>query len=58
MSGMDAAYLRSTVGVVLAQGCAAVVEAQPTDPVDYLSQWLHNYVKSEGLQVRTCGWLL
>jgi hypothetical protein len=37
---MDADYLKRTVGDILVEGIAAVVEAQPSDPVDYLGKWL------------------
>eukprot|EP00958_Prasinococcus_capsulatus_P004883 scaffold451_cov365-Prasinococcus_capsulatus_cf.AAC.14 len=45
---MDAEYLRNTVGDALAQGCAAAVQARPSDPVAFLSKWLHQHVRAHG----------
>eukprot|EP00197_Chlamydomonas_leiostraca_P002620 CAMPEP_0202858342 /NCGR_PEP_ID=MMETSP1391-20130828/920_1 /ASSEMBLY_ACC=CAM_ASM_000867 /TAXON_ID=1034604 /ORGANISM="Chlamydomonas leiostraca, Strain SAG 11-49" /LENGTH=614 /DNA_ID=CAMNT_0049537255 /DNA_START=81 /DNA_END=1922 /DNA_ORIENTATION=+ len=42
----DTKYLQGLVGEALARGCAAVVAAQPNDPVEYLGQWLVRYVKN------------
>ena len=36
----DTAYLRRELGSVLAAALAAVVELQPSDPVDMLALWL------------------
>lgn len=41
--GPDTTYLKETVGEALARGCAAVVTAQPNDPVEYLGLWLLRY---------------
>ncbi len=38
--GKDTAYLQETIGDALGRGVAATVTAQPTDPVEYLGQWL------------------
>lgn len=38
---MDSAYLKATVGDALAEGLAAVVALQPSDPVAELGGWLH-----------------
>jgi hypothetical protein len=43
---MDAEYLKSNVGEVLANGLTAVVLNQPEDSVDFLGRWLLNYVQS------------
>eukprot|EP00195_Chlamydomonas_chlamydogama_P012815 CAMPEP_0202892798 /NCGR_PEP_ID=MMETSP1392-20130828/2487_1 /ASSEMBLY_ACC=CAM_ASM_000868 /TAXON_ID=225041 /ORGANISM="Chlamydomonas chlamydogama, Strain SAG 11-48b" /LENGTH=389 /DNA_ID=CAMNT_0049576889 /DNA_START=171 /DNA_END=1336 /DNA_ORIENTATION=+ len=44
--GHDTKYLQELVGDALARGAAACVVAQPTDPVEYLGQWLLRYVKN------------
>lgn len=36
----DTDYIKRMVGDTLAKGCAATVAANPTDPVEYLGQWL------------------
>ena len=36
----DTDYLKRMVGDTLAKGCAATMAANPTDPVEYLGQWL------------------
>lgn len=41
--------MKSTLGKVLARGCAAVAVAAPADPVDYLSWWLHKHVENAAL---------
>lgn len=46
IQGMDAAYLQREVGGALAKGLAAVTAAQPHDPIDYLGQWLLQYVNN------------
>lgn len=40
----DTRYLQSLVGDALARGCAEVIVAQPTDPVEYLGQYLKRWV--------------
>ncbi len=42
----DTDYIKRMVGDTLAKGCAATVAANPTDPVEYLGQWLLQYVLS------------
>jgi phage tail tape-measure protein len=44
MQSEDAEYLRDTVGDVLAKGVAATISASPTDPVQFLGEWLHKHV--------------
>ena len=44
---MDSAYLKSTVGSVLAKGIAETVVAKPSDPIDYLAQFLLKSVADE-----------
>ena len=36
----DTEYVKRMMGGTLARGCAATVAANPTDPVEYLGQWL------------------
>lgn len=43
---MNAEYLKSAVGEVLAEGLASVATYQPVDTIDYLGKWLLNYVDS------------
>ncbi|KAH7423827.1 hypothetical protein KP509_12G076000 [Ceratopteris richardii] len=43
---MDAAYLRETLGQVVAKGCAETIAAAPVDPVHHLSLWLFKYVEN------------
>ena len=40
----DTDYVKRMVGDTLAKGCAATMAANPTDPVEYLGQWLLQYV--------------
>uniref|UniRef100_A0A383W448 Uncharacterized protein n=1 Tax=Tetradesmus obliquus TaxID=3088 RepID=A0A383W448_TETOB len=49
--GHETSYLVDTVGQALSKGVAATVTAQPSDPVEYLAEWLLRYVKSEQQQV-------
>ena len=39
----DSDYIKRMVGDTLAKGCAATMAANPTDPVEYLGQWLLQY---------------
>eukprot|EP00899_Mesostigma_viride_P016008 jgi/Mesvir1/24408/Mv11073-RA.3 len=50
MTSMDAKYLHETVGEAVAKGCAAVVVAQPLDPVEYLGHWLKKYVENAQIE--------
>ena len=36
----DTEYVKRMMGDTLAKGCAATIAANPTDPVEYLGQWL------------------
>ena len=40
VTGSDAMYVKELIGGPLAQGCAAVIAANPQDPIDFLSSWL------------------
>ncbi|KAK9810063.1 hypothetical protein WJX72_004180 [[Myrmecia] bisecta] len=46
MATYDSDYLKRTVGDSLSRGCAAVVAANPADPVEYLGLWLLRCVKN------------
>ena len=46
MSGHDAEFLKQCVGDALSRGVAAVAAARPSDPVEFLGRWLHEYVKN------------
>lgn len=39
----DAEYVDRMLGKVLTQACASVTLAKPSDPIEYLSLWLHKY---------------
>lgn len=39
----DAEYVDRMLGKVLIQACASVTLAKPSDPIEYLSLWLHKY---------------
>ncbi len=41
----NAAYLKENVADALSDGLAATVAAQPDDPVEYLGNFLIDYVK-------------
>lgn len=47
MSGpmADTDYVKRMVGDALAKGCAATMAANPADPVEFLGQWLLQYVR-------------
>lgn len=47
---MDSAYLKSTVGTVLAKGIAETIVARPSDPIDYLAQFLLKSVSDEAAE--------
>lgn len=49
---MDAEYLKNTVGSALAKGLAAVTNARPADPVEFLGMWLLKYVENQGVEVQ------
>ena len=40
----DTEYVKRMMGDTLAKGCAATIAANPSDPVEYLGQWLLQYV--------------
>ncbi|DBA78024.1 TPA: hypothetical protein ACH3X2_008002 [Trebouxia sp. C0005] len=46
----DTDYIKRMVGDTLAKGCAATVAAHPTDPVEYLGQWLLQQAKVKDIQ--------
>ncbi|DBB04446.1 hypothetical protein WJX77_006340 [Trebouxia sp. C0004] len=46
----DTDYIKRMVGDTLAKGCAATVAANPTDPVEYLGQWLLQQAKVRDVQ--------
>ena len=49
----DTEYIKRMMGSTLARGCAATVAANPKDPVEYLGQWLIQYVLLRLGTVRT-----
>ena len=49
---MDTAYLKSTVGEALAQGLTAVAVNQPDDAVDYLGNFLLQYVQKKQIEAK------
>eukprot|EP00878_Enallax_costatus_P032113 GHUV01035216.1.p1 GENE.GHUV01035216.1~~GHUV01035216.1.p1 ORF type:complete len:195 (+),score=51.32 GHUV01035216.1:447-1031(+) len=51
MPGHETTFLVDTVGDALSKGVAAMVAAQPADPVEYLAEWLLRYVEGEKQQV-------
>eukprot|EP01105_Mastigella_eilhardi_P016304 TRINITY_DN3718_c0_g1_i2.p1 TRINITY_DN3718_c0_g1~~TRINITY_DN3718_c0_g1_i2.p1 ORF type:complete len:259 (-),score=77.42 TRINITY_DN3718_c0_g1_i2:343-1095(-) len=44
---MDAEYLKREVGPVLSGALAEVAVVQPPDPVEYVAQWLYNYLAAK-----------
>ena len=40
---MEAKYVTETVGDALTKGLAELVAAKPSDPVEYLANWLKQY---------------
>lgn len=53
-SKMDAAYLKENVGEVLAEGLAQVLVRQPEDSVEFLANWLLDYVDKQEAQAKVC----
>jgi hypothetical protein len=49
---MDADYLKSTVSDALVQGLATVVESNPHDPVDFLGNYLLQFVATKQLEAK------
>eukprot|EP00210_Caulerpa_lentillifera_P001239 g1195.t1 len=43
--GFDTQYLKSTIGVILANALSEVLITNPNDPVQFLGQWLLKYVE-------------
>jgi hypothetical protein len=44
---MDSKYLKESVGAALSKGLSAVAVEQPDDPVEYLGNYLLNFVAIE-----------
>lgn len=44
---MDAAYLKENVGEILALGLTQTLVRQPEDSVEYLANWLLEYVEAK-----------
>ncbi|KAK6170682.1 hypothetical protein SNE40_019013 [Patella caerulea] len=44
---MDAVFLRKHIGECLSTCLAEVAEKRPQDPIEYIGQWLHNYIKNQ-----------
>ena len=40
----DTSYLKDTVGDALSRACAACIEVQPLDPVEFTARWLLRYL--------------
>ena len=53
--GPDTSYLKDTVGEALARGCAAAIQSQPNDPVEFLGLWLLKCVRRGGPMGRQWG---
>jgi hypothetical protein len=47
MAELDAEYLKNTVGSVLADALTNAVIQQPADPIEYIGNFLLNFVKTE-----------
>ena len=43
---MDSEYLKQQVGSALTFGLSEICQKKPSDPIDYLSQWLLKYVEN------------
>jgi Dpy-30 motif len=52
---MDASYLQNNIGEALSEGLAQVVLDDPVDPVDYLGNWLLQYVENARNRVKVCA---
>ena len=46
---MDAAYLQSSVGPLLAEGLAATLLRNPPDKVEFLAHWLRKSVEEKAV---------
>ncbi len=51
---MDAAYLKENIGEVLAEGLTHVLVRQPEDSVEFLANWLLEYVDSKEKEQKVC----
>jgi hypothetical protein len=52
MASSDVAYLKGTVGAVLAKGVAETLAASPADPVQFLGEWLHRHVSNISIEMQ------
>ena len=43
---MDAKYLKDTVGIPLTLCLSEVCEKRPSDPIEYIAQWLYKHVEN------------
>jgi len=49
---MEATYVSKTVGPAIAMGLAEIVQKKPTDPVEYLANFLYKYVENTDQQTK------
>lgn len=51
--GHETSYLVDTVGQALSKGVAATATAQPSDPVEYLAEWL---LRQASMTMKALNW--
>ena len=53
---MDALYLKENINDAISEGLTAMVVQSPDDPIEYLGNYLLNYVDRQIEKKKVCYW--